>query len=112
MKPTTILTLDTTNASMLSVSLHIQGTEYTKHEDTGLRKSVRLLPLCTEILYEHHLSWADLTDIRVVNKEGSITGLRVGFTVANALGFLLGISVNGMPAMKKHPSTVRYANLS
>lgn len=104
MKSHTTLTLDTTDASILCVSLHTEKGEFIKKEEAGAKRSVRLLPLCTELLYEHELSWADLTGIHVVNHEGSITGLRVGFAVANALGFLLGVPVNDMPAMENtHP---------
>ena len=111
MKPAVVLTLDTSSATTLSVSLKTPKGTYEKNEETGNKRSLRLLPLCTELLYEHRLSWADLTDICVVNKEGSITGLRVGFAVANALGFLLGIPVNGMKAIENiHPQygTVTY----
>ncbi len=37
----------------------------------------------------------DITEIEVATGPGSFTGLRVGVSVANALGFSLGIPVNG-----------------
>jgi len=39
--------------------------------------------------------WEMLEGIEVETGPGSFTGLRVGVSVANALGFSLGISVNG-----------------
>lgn len=103
-KSTVILTIDTSKASSLMVSVTVGSIEFIKHENTGLLRSVRLLPLCLEVLTEHNLSWKDITAINVVNKKGSITGLRVGFAVSNTLGFLLGVSVNGLPAIENvHP---------
>jgi len=103
-KSAVILTIDTKDASSLTLSVTIDGTEFIKHENTGQLRSMRLLPLCLEILTEHDLSWQDITAIFVVNKKGSITGLRVGFAVANTLGFLLGVSVNGLEAIENvHP---------
>ncbi|OGE33518.1 hypothetical protein A3J19_04465 [Candidatus Daviesbacteria bacterium RIFCSPLOWO2_02_FULL_41_8] len=40
-------------------------------------------------------SWDELEGIEVETGPGSFTGLRVGVSVANALGFALGIPVNG-----------------
>lgn len=103
-KSTVILTIDTSNASSLTVSLTVEAIEFIKHENTGLFRSMRLLPLCLEVLTEHDLSWQDITAINVVNKKGSITGLRVGFAVSNTLGFLLGVPVNGLSAIENvHP---------
>lgn len=47
----------------------------------------------------------DITEISVNQGPGSFTGTRVGVTIANALGFSLGISVNG----KKPPVEVIYS---
>ena len=42
----------------------------------------------------------DITEIEVNLGPGSFTGLRVGGSVANALGWLLGIPVNGKDLCK------------
>lgn len=54
-----------------------------------------LLPLVEELLSSQKLKYADLTSIEVETGPGSFTGLRVGVSVANALGFSLKIPVNG-----------------
>lgn len=54
-----------------------------------------LLNLITEILKENNLEFTDLTGIEVEKGPGSYTGLKVGASVANALGFSLNIPVNG-----------------
>jgi tRNA threonylcarbamoyl adenosine modification protein YeaZ len=53
-----------------------------------------LLNLITEILKESNLEFSDLTEIEVEKGPGSYTGLKVGASVANALGFSLNIPVN------------------
>jgi tRNA threonylcarbamoyl adenosine modification protein YeaZ len=53
-----------------------------------------LLNLITEILKESNLEFSDLTEIEVEKGPGSYTGLKVGASVANALGFSLNIPLN------------------
>ncbi len=103
-KSIVILSIDTTDASALTVAVNVNNIEYTVKEDTGTLRSLKLLPLCTEMLSAHNCTWQDITGIYIVNHEGSLTMLRVGFSVANSLGFLLGVPVNGLPAMENvHP---------
>lgn len=54
-----------------------------------------LLPLIEKILKKNNLEFKDLEGIEVSTGPGSFTGLRVGVSVANALGYSLGIPVNG-----------------
>lgn len=63
-----------------------------------------LLPLIERILKENNLEYKDLTEIKVEKGPGSFTGLRVGASVANTLGFALGIKVNG----KKTETELKY----
>lgn len=58
-------------------------------------KSQMVLPMIEEILIDHKRKITDITAITVATGPGSFTGLRVGATVANALGYLLGVLVNG-----------------
>jgi hypothetical protein len=55
----------------------------------------KLLLAIDEIIKEAKIKLTDLKKIEVENKGGSFTSLRVGVTVANALGFALGILVEG-----------------
>lgn len=57
-----------------------------------------LLNLITEILKKNNLDFKDLKGIEVEKGPGSYTGLKVGASVANALGFSLGIPVNNKSA--------------
>ncbi len=54
-----------------------------------------LLNLITEILKENNLEFKDITGIEIERGPGSFTGLKVGASLANALGYSLGIPVNG-----------------
>lgn len=47
-----------------------------------------------EILEAKSKAVDDISEIEVVIGPGSFTGLRVGVSIANALGFALGVSVN------------------
>ena len=54
-----------------------------------------VLPLIEKILKKKGANLSDLTGIKVNTGPGSFTGLKVGVTIANTLGYLLGIPVNG-----------------
>lgn len=63
-----------------------------------------LLPMIEKILKKQKLDFKDLQSIEVETGPGSFTGLRVGVSVANALGFALEIPVNG----KKTETDLQY----
>ena len=54
-----------------------------------------LLPLILKLLHTTNYNLRTLQGIEVETGPGSFTGLRVGVSVANALGFSLNIPVNG-----------------
>lgn len=64
-----------------------------------------LLNLISGILKDNGLEFKQLTSIEVETGPGSYTGLKVGASVANALGFSLNIPVNG----KKMETDLVYA---
>lgn len=77
-------TIDTSNIREATVTL---GSFHKTSHD--------LLPLIEEALRESNLALTDISEISVHSGPGSFTGLRVGIAVANTLGLLLGIPVNG-----------------
>lgn len=95
MKKNIILIIDTSSSEEISVGLRDGATGYKKTAPATTQKSQAVLPMIAEILKERELSWSDIGAIEVTEGPGSFTGLRVGFAVANALGFLFDVPVNG-----------------
>ena len=89
--------IDTSDNKKINVSLDIDGKKYIIDQPIDYRKAQVVLPLLEKLLEEHKLSLQDLTHIEVNPGPGSFTGVRVGVAIANALGFLLNIPVNGKP---------------
>lgn len=97
-----VLIINTSNSTLTKVGLEIGDKRHWLREKTGDLKSQNLLPLINKILEKYKLNLKDLTAIEVetgaglpVDRQGSFTGLRVGVSVANALGWALRILVNG-----------------
>jgi tRNA threonylcarbamoyladenosine biosynthesis protein TsaB len=93
------LSIDTSAINTAKIALEIDGKRFEKTSESKIMKSQMVLPMIEEILREHKLRLTDITAITVVTGPGSFTGLRVGATVANALGYLLHVPVNGKKAL-------------
>lgn len=89
-----IIKIDTSNNEKISVFLSLDGKEKEISSESSFLKSEACLPLIDRILKENNLSVKDLDGILVNPGPGSFTGLRVGVSIANSLGRLLGIPVN------------------
>src|SRR5579872_3266440 len=90
-----VLTIDTTNNKEVTVGLKIDNKEFVTKQPLDTRKAQVVLPMLEKMLEVHKLSLKDLTAIEVNPGPGSFTGIRVGLSIANTLGFLLHIPVNG-----------------
>lgn len=90
-----LLYIDTSEMNTAKVAVVVDGKRFDKVSESKVLKSQMMLPLIESLLAEQNIKLTDLTGIQVATGPGSFTGLRVGATVANALGFLLGIPVNG-----------------
>ena len=75
-------------------------------------KSQKLLTTIDKLLRDENKNPRDLTEIEVNRGPGSFTGLRVGLSVANALGWALGIPVNGNDVKKDGPIVPIYGNIN
>lgn len=100
----TELHIDTTNSQLTRVVCVKQGKKKVYQEATGIDRSQNLLPLIQKALQHEGLNLSDITAIKVNPGPGSFTGTRVRVTVANCLGWVLGIPVNG-----KKQEIVKYA---
>jgi tRNA threonylcarbamoyladenosine biosynthesis protein TsaB len=98
-----ILSINTSEMGKVAVRLEDgdRRLEIAKEQKFG---SQVLLNMIEDILQQAGLEMKDLEEIKVNTGPGSFTGIRVGVSVANALGFGLGIPVNG----KKMETEIRY----
>jgi tRNA threonylcarbamoyladenosine biosynthesis protein TsaB len=90
-----VLYIDTTNNKEVVVGLRIDGKDILTQQPLDTRKAQVVLPMLESLLHEQHLQLKDLTAIEVNPGPGSFTGIRVGIAIANTLGYLLKIPVNG-----------------
>jgi len=84
------LYIDTSDSEKLVIGLGGQKWE----TEARKNKSQILLSLIDEKLKELKKNPKDLTEIEVNLGPGSFTGLRVGISVANTMGWILNIPVN------------------
>lgn len=99
MKKNVILYIDTSVTERISTAIEFDGTRHEKTSKSNIARAQALLPLLTELLNEQKLPLTAISAITLNTGPGSFTGLRVGCTVANALGLLLGVPVNGKHAL-------------
>lgn len=99
-----ILYINTQDQKRVTVSLKDKdriARSFTEENEYG---SQVLLSLIMELLESENCKMEDLVKIEVETGPGSFTGVRVGISVANALGFSLGIPVNN----KKIETEIKY----
>ena len=99
-----ILKINTVNKALISVSLRRGEKVVDTVSDENKFGSQVLLPLIEKLLKSNKLEFSDLKGIEVATGPGSFTGIKVGVSVANALGYSLGIPVNG----KKMEVDIKY----
>lgn len=90
-----ILRIDTKDQKSVVVELKDKDKIVERLSEENEYGSQVLLPLIMKVLRTTNSELRTLTGIRVETGPGSFTGLKVGVSVANALGFSLGILVNG-----------------
>lgn len=94
-----IILIDTSKIKEVSVGIRFAaGRSIWKREAVITTQAQRILPMIVQFLKEHKKNLIDISAIEIVSGPGSYTGLRVGFSVANTLGHMLGVSINTLPA--------------
>lgn len=96
------LFIDTSDRNEVKVAVEFNNKLYKKTVKNI--QSQNVLQLIDKLLKEKKFKLKDIEEIEVKTGPGSFTGLRVGVSVANALGFALKIPVNGKKAGEVHPS--------
>lgn len=92
------LYIDTSQREKTVIKLDNQVFE----KENSNKKSQILLPFILETLEKEGKELSDISEIEVHTGPGSYTGLRVGISVANTLGWSLQIPVNGKKIDSKH----------
>lgn len=90
-----ILHINTKDQKVVKVAISNRGKVISEMSEENEYGSQVLLPLIEKLLKSQKMDFKDLQGIEVEKGPGSFTGLRVGVSVANALGFALCIPVNG-----------------
>lgn len=98
MKKIICLSINTADSQCTIVGIEIENKKIEKLVDAKQTRSQILLPLIEQLLREQKLKLSDISEINIHTGPGSFTGLRVGLSVAQALGKLLNVPVNGKPA--------------
>lgn len=90
-----ILFIDTSSNKEVKVGLKGKGRVCWLKKPISPQKAQIILPMIDEILKVNKLNIKDISAVEVATGPGSFTGLRVGVSVANGMGWALGIAVNG-----------------
>jgi len=98
------LYIDTSSREMIVVGIDEKRFETSAKQE----KSQKLLPFIVEVLKKEGKDFKDISEIEVNLGPGSFTGLRVGVSVANALGWSLAVPVNGRDLKKGKPVDIKY----
>lgn len=98
------LFIDTSDREKIVVGLDDRRFESLAKEE----KSQRLLPFIVEVMKKEKKDFKDIKEIEVNTGPGSFMGLRVGVSVANALGWALGVPVNGKDLRKGKIVDIHY----
>lgn len=77
-------------------------------ENSPDRRSQYVLVLLEKELKKRGLTTGDISEVEVETGPGSFTGVRVGVSVANALGYALGVPVNRANIKKDGPISPQY----
>ncbi|MEK7160383.1 MAG: tRNA (adenosine(37)-N6)-threonylcarbamoyltransferase complex dimerization subunit type 1 TsaB [Patescibacteria group bacterium] len=89
-----IISIDTSDNKKINVGLEINGVKYNLSSKSLIAKSEAVLPLIDKLLKDNNLKIEEIDEVKVNTGPGSYTGLRVGATIANTLGFVLKIPIN------------------
>lgn len=96
MNKTVVLEIDTTDSQKTRVAVVTGNKRHELIEETNSKtKSQNVLPMIEKILHQQKINSSAIKEIKVNPGPGSFTGTRVGIAVANTLGWVLGVPVNG-----------------
>lgn len=92
---TKIISIDTSDNKKINIELEVNGVKNNLSSESVILKSEAALPLIDKLLKENNLKIEEIDEVKVNTGPGSYTGVRVGAAIANTLGFILKIPING-----------------
>jgi len=96
LNPSVHISIDTSSSDELVVKLRSDSNMIVEEKSPAHQNhGQRLLSAIVKMLKSKDMTFADLASLKVNTGPGSYTGIRVGVSVAQALGYSLGIPVNG-----------------
>lgn len=98
------LVIDTTDNKRTTIELHTKD-KSDRITENSIPRSQSTLIIIDKLLKRNGLKPTEIEEIEVNSGPGSFTGTRVGVAIANALGFGLGVKVNGS---KSKPVSPKY----
>ena len=93
------LIIDTTDNKKTTIKLRL-GRKTDQITQAAKPKSQTALILIDSVIKRNKIMPTEIDEIEVNTGPGSFTGTRVGVSIANALGFGLGIKVNQKPLVE------------
>lgn len=96
------LIIDTTENKKTTVKLETDKFSDEMTEENAQKSQITLI-LIDKLLKRNNIRPTDISEIEVNSGPGSFTGTRVGVAIANALGFGLGVKVNGSKSKNVTP---------
>ena len=97
------LGIDTSNSDHIFLTLVKNNRKYKKKIVQKTFTSQILIKEIVIFLGKYNLKPADIDEINVNRGPGSFTGLRVGISVANTIGWYLSVPVNGKSNTQVQP---------
>lgn len=87
------LLINTANNQEVKIGLRINNKDHWIRKKIDTNKAQVVLPLIDKVLEEKGIHLSDLDNIEVNVNMGSFTGVRVGLSIANALGYVCKLPV-------------------
>lgn len=89
------LIIDSSDNKQITVGLQIKEKKLFLKHKVDSKKAQVILPMIEKLLKKNTIEIGDIDSIEVNAGPGSFTGLRIGISIANTLGMILKIPVNG-----------------
>lgn len=99
------LYIDTSSSEKIIIGINKKRFETNARRGT----SQKLLAFIDEILKKEKVTLKEIDEIKINTGPGSFTGLRVGVSVANTLGWSLKVPVNGKDISKGETPDIKYS---